>query len=290
MMEPMLIDLHTHSNASDGTDTPAELVAAAGARGIDVLAITDHDTTAGWTPALAARPTAMTIIRGTEFSCVHVSPEGRRISLHLLGYLYDPANAALRDERLRLRESRLVRGRQMVENMAADGVDISWPQVQALAGDGPVGRPHLGRALVDSGVVPDVNTAFRDLLSSRQPYYVRKIDTDVFTAIRLVRAAGGLPVFAHPLARRRGPVVSDEVIADMAAAGLVGLEVDHPDHDADDRVHAAALASALGLVATGSSDYHGTNKTTPLAAATTTVSSYEALVALPSFLAPVGPR
>jgi predicted metal-dependent phosphoesterase TrpH len=284
----MLIDLHTHSNASDGTDTPAGLVTSAAAAGIDVLAITDHDTTAGWSEALVARPPGLTIVPGTEFSCMHVDATGRRISLHLLGYLFNPDDADLRAERSRLRDSRLVRGRQMVENMAADGVPITWPQVQALAGGGPVGRPHLGRALVDAGVVPDVDTAFRELLSSRQPYYVRKIDTDVFAAIRLVRAAGGLPVFAHPLARRRGPVVSPQVIADMAAAGLVGLEVDHPDHDADDRAEAAALARELGLVGTGSSDYHGTNKATPLAACTTSVSAYEQLIALPSFLAPVG--
>jgi len=284
----MLIDLHTHSSASDGTDTPPELVAAAASAGIDVLAITDHDTTAGWSEALAARPAGLTIVPGTEFSCVYWSADGRRISLHLLGYLYNPDDAELRAERARMRASRLLRGRQMVENMAADGIPITWPQVQALAGDGPIGRPHLGRALVDAGVVPDVDTAFRDLLSSRQPYYVRKIDTDVFDAIRLVVAAGGLAVFAHPLARRRGPVVSDEVIAAMAAAGLVGLEVDHPDHDADDRAQAAGLARDLDLIPTGSSDYHGTNKATPLAACTTAPASYERLIALPSFLAPVG--
>jgi hypothetical protein len=177
----------------------------------------------------------------------------------------------------------------MVENMAADGLPITWRQVQELAGGGPVGRPHLGRALVESGVVSDVDTAFRDVLSSRQRYYVRKIDTEVFDAIRLIRDAGGLPVFAHPLARRRGPVVSDDVIAAMAAAGLVGLEVDHPDHDEDDRAHAATLARELGLIATGSSDYHGRNKATPLAARTTDPRAYEALVALPSFGVPDGP-
>ncbi len=220
----------------------------------------------------------MTLVPGTEFSCRYVAEDGRRISLHLLGYLFDPDDPPLRAERARLRDTRLHRGRQMVDNMAADGIPISWAQVQALAAGGPVGRPHLGRALVASGVVPDVDTAFRDLLSSRRPYYVPKADTDVFTAIALVRAAGGVPVFAHPLARRRGPVVSDEVIAAMAAAGLVGLEVDHPDQDAADRAEAAGLARELGLVPTGSSDYHGTNKLTPIAACTTDPAAFEALV------------
>lgn len=138
--------------------------------------------------------------------------------------------------------------------------------------------------------MPDVETAFADLLSSRRPYYVRKADTDVFEAIGLIRGAGGLPVFAHPLARRRGPVVDDDVIARMAESGLVGIEVDHPDHDPADRAHAAVLAADLDLIATGSSDFHGTNKTTPLAACTTSPAAYEQLLALPAAQRPVGER
>lgn len=285
----MSIDLHTHSSASDGTDSPGDLVAAAVAAGLGVLAITDHDTTAGWDAALAARPAGLTIVRGAEFSCVHHVDETRRISLHLLGYLFDPQDPELRAERARLRVSRRDRGRRMVENMAADGVPITWEQVSGIAAGGPVGRPHIGRALVAAGVVPDVDTAFRELLSSRQPYYVRKIDTDVFDAVRLIRGAGGLPVFAHPRARRRGPVVGDELIDQLAEAGLVGLEVDHPDQDARDRAEVATLAADLGLITTGSSDYHGANKPTPIAACTTGREAYEALVALPSALEPVGP-
>jgi 3',5'-nucleoside bisphosphate phosphatase len=284
-----MIDLHTHSTASDGTDTPAQLVATAAAAGVTVLAITDHDTTAGWDAAIAARPPGMTLIPGTEFSCRFVPEQGRRISLHLLAYLFDPDHPGLRAERARLRETRLHRARQMVDNMTADGVPITWEQVERIAAGGPVGRPHLGRALVAANVVPDVETAFRELLSSRQPYYVPKADTDVFTAIGLVRAAGGLPVFAHPLARRRGPVVDDDVVAQMTEAGLVGLEVDHPDQDEHDRAHAAGLARDLGLIGTGSSDYHGTNKPTPIAVCTTSPQAYDALVALPSARRPVGP-
>ena len=282
-----IIDLHTHSTASDGTDTPAELVAKAGAAGIDVLALTDHDTTAGWAEAAENLPATMTLIPGAEFSCVYFN-DGRRISLHLLGYLFDADDAILQSERARLREDRRGRAQRMVENMAADGVPISWDQVNTLAGSGAVGRPHLARALVESGVVPDIDTAFRDVLSSRAGYYVRKADTDVFAAIAMVRSAGGLPVFAHPLARRRGPVVDDAVIAQMAAAGLVGLEVDHPDQDDRDRAQAAALARDLGLIGTGSSDYHGTNKPTGLAVETTSPDALEALLALPTARRPIG--
>ncbi len=283
----MRIDLHTHSTASDGTDTPAQLIEAAVAARLDVVALTDHDTTAGWSAALAARPDRLTVVPGVEMSCVHHDPNGRRISLHLLAYLVDPHDPALAAEWRRLRESRAVRGKQMVDNLAAAGYPISWQQVTDLARGGSVGRPHIGRALVEAAVVPDVNTAFRELLSSRQPYYVRKADTDVFAAIELLRAAGGLPVFAHPIARRRGPVVSDETIAQMTAAGMVGLEVDHPDHDADDRAHAARLARDLGLIATGSSDYHGTNKGIALGARLTDPEAYERLLALPAARAPI---
>jgi predicted metal-dependent phosphoesterase TrpH len=284
----MRIDLHTHSTASDGTDPPAALIAEASAAGLDVIALTDHDTTVGWEEALAARPAGLTIVPGVEFSCVHAGTDGRRVSLHLLAYLFDPRDAGLQAEWSRLRESRRTRGATMVHNLAADGYPISWARIRELAGEGSIGRPHIARALVDAGVVPDVDTAFRELLSSRQRYYVRKADTEVFDALRLVRAAGGLPVFAHPIARRRGPIVSDGTIAAMADAGLVGLEVDHPDHDPDDRAHAAALARDLDLIPTGASDYHGANKATRLGQCITGPEAYERLLALPSAVRPQG--
>jgi predicted metal-dependent phosphoesterase TrpH len=284
----VLIDLHTHSTASDGTDSPAELVRAARAAELDVLAITDHDTTAGWAAALEARPDELTVVTGTEFSCAHVAQTGARISLHLLGYLFDPAEEELRSERVRLRENRLGRGRAIVENMVADGVPITWGQVERFADGGAVGRPHIARALVQAGVVEDVNAAFTNLLSSSSNYYVDKADTDVFEAIRMVRNAGGVPVFAHPMATKRGRVVGDDVIAAMTDAGLFGLEVDHPDQNEAERAHLRGLAAELGLVTTGSSDYHGTNKTTPLGACTTTPDSLAAIVAAARGGRPIG--
>jgi predicted metal-dependent phosphoesterase TrpH len=284
----MRIDLHTHTSASDGTDTPSQLVAAAVAAGLDVVAITDHDTTGGWAEAIAVRPKGLTIVPGAEFSCMHQDADGRRISLHLLGYLFDPRHEGLRVERSRLRQSRITRARAIVANMQADGLPVDWPQVERFAAGAAVGRPHIARALVAAGVVPDVTTAFTGPLSSRAPYYVPKADLDVFGAIRLIRAAGGLAVFAHPLAHRRGPVVGDEVIAAMAAAGLAGMEIAHPDHSDADRARAAGLARELGLVGTGSSDYHGANKTTRLGANTTDPRAWDALLALGTALDPVG--
>ena len=284
----MRIDLHAHTTASDCTDSPAELVRAAAAARLDVLAVTDHDTTAAWDAALAARPPGLTIVPGFECSCVHHAADGRRIGLHLLAYRVDDRHPALQAEWERLRESRRARGATMVGNLAAAGYPVTWERVAELAAGGSVGRPHIGRALVEAGVVPDVDTAFRELLSSRQPYYVRKVDTDVFAALRLVREAGGVPVFAHPMARRRGPVVDDETVAAMTEAGLVGLEVEHPDHDADDRAHAARLARELDLVGTGSSDYHGGNKRVALGARLTDPEAYERLLDRPTARHPVG--
>lgn len=284
----MRIDLHTHSSASDGTDTPADLVRIAAAAGLDVVAITDHDTTRGWDEALAARPAGLTVLRGTEFSCRYVAPGGRRVNLHLLGYLFDRDDPPLRAARARLRSSRRDRGKIIVDRMTAAGLPIDWQAVSALAGGGTVGRPHIARALVRAGVVASVDEAFAGPVSSRAPYYEPKADLDVLETIALIRGAGGVTVFAHPIATRRGPVVPDEAVAAMAAAGLDGLELDHPDHGPADRDRARALARELGLVTTGSSDYHGSNKATPIGTCTTAPDSYEALVARPTALSPAG--
>jgi predicted metal-dependent phosphoesterase TrpH len=274
----MRIDLHTHSTASDGTDPPGVLPLAARTAGLDVIALTDHDSTDGLAAALAAAPEGLTVVPGIELSCLW-GPDGDRISLHLLGYLIDPMNAQLQAQCVRLRASRVDRGRLIAEKLAGAGLPVRWERVRELAGDGSVGRPHLALALVEAGVVPDVDTAFRDYLYTGSPYYVGKAELDVLTGIALVRGSGGVPVFAHPLARRRGRVVDDAAIEAMAAAGLAGVEVDHPDHDESERTHLRGLAADLGLLTTGSSDYHGTNKTVRLGENTTDPAVYEAILA-----------
>jgi 3',5'-nucleoside bisphosphate phosphatase len=282
------IDLHAHSTASDGTDTPAELVRAAASAGLRAVAITDHDTTRGWAGAVAALPAGLTLLRGAELSCVsHAGPGRIRTTLHLLAYLFDPLHPAFVAERRSLRASRLERGQRIVELMEADGLPVDWPAVRELTGEGTIGRPHIARALVKAGVVGSVDEAFGQLLHPSSPYYVPKADLEVLTAVRLVRAAGGVPVFAHPLARRRGRVVLADVIAEMAAAGLAGLEADHPDQDPSDRAEVRGLAAELGLFVTGSSDYHGTNKIVRLGQESTAEEAYERLVGEAKALAPV---
>lgn len=282
----MRIDLHTHSTASDGTTPPAVLMREARDAGLDVVALVDHDTTAGWATAVEALPAGLTLVRGAEISCTTVV-EGRTVSLHLLAYLFDPEEPAFAARRLALRDSRLGRAQAMVRLLAADGVDVSWEQVRARAG-GVVGRPHIASALMAAGLVATVSDAFTpEWIGTRGRYWVGKLELDVLDALRLVRGAGGLPVFAHPFAASRGRIVGDDVVRAMAAAGLAGLEVDHPDHDEVARARARQLALELDLVPTGSSDYHGANKVQGLGAETTTPAAYDALLALGSALDPV---
>ncbi|AGL21110.1 PHP domain-containing protein [Actinoplanes sp. N902-109] len=271
------IDLHCHSTASDGTLTPAELVRAGAAAGLDVMAITDHDTTGGWAAAAAARPEGLSLVRGAELSCRWFGAE-RPIALHLLAYLFDPAEPQLAAELARLRQDREQRAEKIVARLCADGVKISWPEVRDYAAGGSVGRPHIAQALIRAGLVRTTDEAFASRwLGAR--YFVPKADLDVFEAVKAVRAAGGVAVFAHPNATVRGRIVPDKLIVELATAGLFGLEADHEDHSPEQRAHVRALATDLGLVVTGSSDFHGTHKTVRLGAFTTDVPSYEKIVA-----------
>ncbi|MFE3639553.1 PHP domain-containing protein [Streptomyces sp. NPDC059169] len=261
----MRIDLHTHSTASDGTDTPAELVRKAADAGLDVVALTDHDTVGGHAEAIAALPDGLTLVTGAELSC---RLDG--VSLHLLAYLFDPEESELARERELVRDDRVPRARAMVAKLRELGVPIEWSRVAAIAGDGSVGRPHVASALVELGVVPDVSAAFTpEWLADGGRAYVAKHELDPFTAVRLVKAAGGVTVFAHPAAIKRGRTVPETAIAELAASGLDGIEVDHMDHDEPTRARLRGLAGELGLLATGSSDYHGSRKTCRLGQFTT---------------------
>ncbi|MFJ7066908.1 PHP domain-containing protein [Streptomyces sp. NPDC101115] len=261
----MRIDLHTHSTASDGTDTPAELVRNAAAAGLDVVALTDHDTTRGYGEAIAALPEGLTLVTGAELSCRY---DG--VSLHMLAYLFDPEEPALLAERELVRDDRVPRARAMVGKLQELGVPVTWEQVARIAGDGSVGRPHVAEALVELGVVPDVSGAFTsDWLADGGRAFVEKHELDPVDAIRLVKAAGGVTVFAHPLAVKRGECVPESAIAELAEAGLDGIEVDHMDHDEPTRARLRGLAKELGLLTTGSSDYHGSRKTIGLGDFTT---------------------
>jgi predicted metal-dependent phosphoesterase TrpH len=285
----MLIDLHAHSTASDGTDSPAELIAAASAAGLDVVAITDHDNTAGWEPALAARPEQLTVIRGAEFSTL-ASTASWPVSVHLLGYLFDPAHPAIVTEQTRLREERRQRGMAIVRKMIAAGIPITEAQVMAIAAGAPVGRPHIGQALVASGVVESVNQAFAEHLAGRGPYYVPKADTDLPTAIAMITAAGGVSVIAHPRGRGEYRALTFDYLKVLTGYGLGGLEVDHPDHSPAERDELRSYAARLGLLITGSSDYHGSNKVLRLGQERTDPKMLTALVEKTSgATVPVGP-
>lgn len=262
---PGPIDLHTHSSVSDGTETPAELVRAAVAAGLGTVAITDHDSTAGWDEAFAAAEgTGITVVPGMELS----TRRGWR-SIHLLAYLVDPENLDLREETLRIREARLTRAESIVARLAAD-FDIAWADVVAQTSDGTtVGRPHIADALVARGAAADRSAAFRDILHPRFGYYEPHYAPDPLTAIALVRAAGGVPVLAHPATRGIDDVISRQNLGILVDAGLFGLELRHRENRPDAVARLVEHADHFGLEVTGSSDYHGAGKPNRLAENTT---------------------
>ncbi|TVZ04169.1 PHP domain-containing protein [Trebonia kvetii] len=270
----MRIDLHVHSNASDGTDDPAEVIRRAGAAGLDVLALTDHDTQAGLAEARAALPEGLSLIPGMELSC---QLDGR--SVHLLGYLFDPDDPAIAAETAQVRDDRTYRAQAMVARLAELGTGVTWEQVSEIAGDGVVGRPHIARALAASGAIAEPADAFtpewigdggRAFVDRYAPYLAR--------AVTMIRTAGGVPVLAHP--RSPGYEIPDAVIAELTGAGLCGIEVFHFDHDEAERMRLSALARSLDLIATGGSDDHGSFNGRGLGADVTPDDEYHRLIGM----------
>ncbi len=254
----MRIDLHTHSDRSDGTTTPAQLVRGAHDRGIDVLAITDHDTTEGWAEATeAAEQVGITLVRGLEISC-KLAGHG----VHLLGYLPDPTYPPLAHELERILDGRNARLPATLEKLREIGIDIAEDDVRRVAGDAAaMGRPHVADALVEKGVVQHRGEAFEKYLGSRGPAYVHRYAAPLEETIGVVADAGGVTVLAHPWAKRHNFDALDEAgLAKLKQAGLAGLEVDHQDHDGPTRDRLRAIARNLDLVVTGSSDFHGDGK------------------------------
>ncbi|MHA6798576.1 PHP domain-containing protein [Bounagaea algeriensis] len=279
----MRIDLHTHSAESDGTDTPTQLVDAAIEAGLDVIALTDHDTTAGWqaaAEAVRARSGRLRLVPGAELSCACPNGRGGTVTAHLLAYLFDSGSPTVAAEQSRLRAERRERLRKMAGIMAEAGFPVDPDDVMdRLPADSPGGRPHLARALVRGGAVSSVDEAFDRYLHSAGPYYLPRADTPVHRAIEMITEAGGVTVLAHPFAPR-GSRVTAEVIRELAGSGLVGVEVDHPDHGRREREQLRALAAELDLVPTGSSDYHGKNKTLRIGQEQTPPASLERLAEL----------
>jgi len=275
MGDAMRADLHVHSDASDGTDSPAEVMRRAALAGLDAVALTDHDTVAGLARARQALPDSLTLVPGMELSCRQAGH-----SVHLLAYLFDLDDPELAAQTRRIRDDRVLRARAMVARLADLGAPVSWDQVAAIAGASVVGRPHIARAMAASGVIAEPGEAFTaDWIGDGGRAYVRRYALDPVLAIRLVRAAGGVAVLAHPRAERQQWQASDEQIAELAAAGLAGVEVFHPDQPQSRRAPLLAACRELGLVPTGGSDDHGSLTGYRIGAETTPEDSYLRVIA-----------
>jgi predicted metal-dependent phosphoesterase TrpH len=272
------IDLHTHSSASDGTDTPGDLVREAAAAGLDVVALTDHDAMSGWAEAQqAADEAGITLVPGLE-----ISTRFHHRGVHLLGYLPDPTHPGLVGELDRILEGRTARTPAIVAALREHGIDVSEEDVRRESGGSvAAGRPHVADALVRLGVVADRTEAFATLLSPGQPGYVNRYASALEEMIPLVAAAGGVSVVAHPWGRGSRSVLDADALAGLKDLGLAGIEVDHQDHAPADRAELRALARDLDLVVTGSSDHHGLGKVDhDLGVNTTDPEQYERLLSL----------
>jgi 3',5'-nucleoside bisphosphate phosphatase len=280
----MRIDLHVHSTASDGTDPPAEVMRRAREAGVGIVALTDHDTIAGHDEARQSLPDGLTLVPGMELSC---QLGGQ--SVHLLAYLFEPADAALAAECQKIREDRDRRAREMVTRLGALGTTVTWDQVAAIAGDSVVGRPHIARAMIEAGLIDTHDQAFTpEWIGEGGRAYVGRYALDPVAAIGLVSAAGGVTVLAHPrITGSDGWTASDETIAGLATAGLTGIEVWHPAQEDAERDRLLLLASELGLVASGGSDDHGSLTEHRIGSETTPPHAYERLTVQATGAVPV---
>lgn len=271
-----MIDLHTHSNYSDGTDSPAELINKALAAGVTTIALTDHDSIAGISEAQSALRSGISLVPGAEISCQ--TEDG--ISVHMLGLLFDLSNSELLATMENTRENRHGRMQRIIERINEAGIEISMQDVLAELSEGAtLGRPHLADALVKKGVVKSRDEAFAEMLHNKSKYYVAHYSPKPVDAIRLIKEAGGVAVIAHPMASHRGRTISFETFGDLINAGLDGIEVDHRDHSPDEKSALIKLATENNLVMTGASDYHGNGKLNKLAEYTTKADQWDLLQA-----------
>ena len=272
----MKIDLHTHSNFSDGTDRPSELINKALSQGITTLALTDHDTVAGWDEAIEWLRPGMDLVLGSEISCQ--TEDG--ISVHMLGLLFNRENQPLQEMMAATRDNRLGRMERIIAKMNAAGIEITIEEVHAQLSEGAtLGRPHLADALVAKGLAKSRDEVFADWLANSSPFYVAHYSPTPEVAIAAIKAAGGVAVIAHPLASLRGRVVSLESFDSYIAAGLDGIEVKHRDQTPEQQELLLSIATSADLAMTGSSDYHGNGKMNELAEFTTDPVQWEKLEA-----------
>ena len=271
-----MIDLHTHTTCSDGTDSPRELINKAIVQNLEILGVTDHDTISGWDEATRSLRGTLKLVLGAEISCL--TNDG--ISVHMLGLLFDPLHKELQTVLEETRDGRLPRMRKMIAKMQIEGYDISISDVEkAMPAGATMGRPHLADALVAKRIVKSREEAFIDLLHNDSRFYVSHAAPTPVAAIELIRSAGGVAVIAHPFASHRGQILKIADFTELVAAGLTGIEVDHRDQNPDERAMLRAIAAELDLVITGSSDYHGTGKLNSLGENRTDRAQWEKLEA-----------
>ena len=269
-----MIDLHTHTTFSDGTDTPTQLINKALATGITTIALTDHDSISGWQEATSALRPGICLVPGAEVSCQTLDG----ISVHILGLLFDPSNNALIDTLEKTRENRYGRMEKIIAKINEAGINISMSDVLEQLSDGAtLGRPHLADALVKKGVVASREEAFAQMLHNHSKYYVSHYSPTPEAVIKLIKEAGGVSVIAHPMASHRGRTISLDTFGSLIQAGLDGIEVDHRDHSPQEKTQLIALAGESKLVMTGASDYHGNGKLNLLGEYTTEPAQWQNL-------------